>query len=512
MPSRTGVADEDIESLRERLREAEETLSAIRSGEVDALVVDGPSGVQVFTLKGAEEPYRVLVERMPQGALTLTADGCIVYANRCFADAVRLPLERVIGREFRQFVSGNPDLVADALRSSQRPREVAIRRDDGTSFPAIVAFSALPLDGVTGLCAVVTDLTEQKRAEAIAAAERLMRSILEQATDAMVVCNVHGVITHANFAAGRLAPGQLVNRPFTDAFALVAEPSSQSAQNGDDPIAVLIANAGRGESSYGIEVRPAQDGGRPAHFLLSAGPLYTDRREPAGCIVTLTDISGRKRAEEHQKLLIAELNHRVKNNLAVVQSIVSQTMRTSPSLNSFEDALYGRLSALALGHSALTETGWTQVDFAELVDQVVAPFCGEEAAKRFRVSGPSFDLSARGVLSLAMILHELGTNAVKYGALSKTEGTLDLEWELVRRDGKDWVKLSWSERNGPPVSKPAKRGFGTKLVERAGTDDLGGAVELDFAPGGFRCRIEFPLDQGETAIMKQAARAADGVV
>jgi two-component sensor histidine kinase len=116
------------------------------------------------------------------------------------------------------------------------------------------------------------------------------------------------------------------------------------------------------------------------------------------------------------------------------------------------------------------------------------------------------------VLSLAMILHELGTNAVKYGALSKTEGTLDLEWELVRRDGKDWVKLSWSERNGPPVSKPAKRGFGTKLVERAGTDDLGGAVELDFAPGGFRCRIEFPLDQGETAIMKQAARAADGVV
>jgi two-component sensor histidine kinase len=128
------------------------------------------------------------------------------------------------------------------------------------------------------------------------------------------------------------------------------------------------------------------------------------------------------------------------------------------------------------------------------------------------VSGPSFKLSARGVLALAMILHELGTNAVKHGALSKKDGSLDLAWELIGRGGKDWVKLSWSERNGPPVSKPATRGFGTKLVERAGTNDLGGAVVLDFAPQGFRYLLEFPLDQGETPIMEEAVRTARRVV
>jgi PAS domain S-box-containing protein len=504
---------EEIESLRYRLQEAEETLHAIRRGEVDALVVDGPAGPQVFTLRGAEEPYRVLVEKMPQGALTLTPDGSIVYANRCFAGSVRLPLEQVIGREFRQFVSSDMNLIEEALRSGQLSREVAIDRGDGTTFAAIVAFSALPLDGVTGLCAIVTDLTEQKRAEAVAAAERLMRSILEQATDVMVVCDTNGVITHANFAAGRLASGPLVDRPFTETFALVAEASPRAAHNGGDPIALLIASASRGEPSYGMEVRSAQSGQHTAHFLMSAGPLYFNRREPAGCIVTLTNISERKRAEEQQKVLIAELNHRVKNNLAVVQSIVSQTMRTSPSLVSFEDALYGRLNALAVGHTALTETGWTQVDFAELVNQVIAPFLGDGGrGARVKVSGPRCSLSARGVLSLSMVIHELATNAVKHGSLSKPEGVLELTWELANVGGKDWVRLSWSERNGLPVSKPGLRGFGTKLIERSATQDLGGKVRLDFAPEGFRCFLEFPLDQGAVTIMEKAVRAAHGVV
>jgi PAS domain S-box-containing protein len=166
-PTREELARE-VAELRSRLNEAEETLRAIRSGEVDALVVQGPQGDQVFSLKGAEQPYRVLIEEMNDGAVTLSADGIVLYANRRLAEMVRLPLERVLGAAFRAFVApadhGKLEALLQAGRSGRSGGEIAGRADDGTEVPWHLSLNSLPADAPAALCVVATDLTEHKKA------------------------------------------------------------------------------------------------------------------------------------------------------------------------------------------------------------------------------------------------------------------------------------------------------------------------------------------------------------
>jgi PAS domain S-box-containing protein len=201
------------------------------------------------------------------------------------------------------------------------------------------------------------------------------------------------------------------------------------------------------------------------------------------------DITRQKEAEDELRLLLAELNHRVKNTLAVVQAIAHQTFQDGGASEATLSAFEGRLVALSSAHDLLTQSKW---ESAGLRDIALNAFGGQSVGEaHFRLHGPNIELPPRQALALSLALHELCTNAIKYGALSNQTGRIDLAWSSASGG----LQIEWVESGGPAVSPPARRGFGSRLIERALARDLDGVVTLDFDPSGVRCSMEARLGQ-----------------
>ncbi len=192
-------------------------------------------------------------------------------------------------------------------------------------------------------------------------------------------------------------------------------------------------------------------------------------------------------AEENrrQKLIAQELSHRIKNTLSTVQAIAAQTFGKAGVDEEARRAFDNRLAALARAHDLLTAESWAEAPIHELVASATSPF----DAGRFRIDGPALALAPRQAVALCLALHELATNATKYGALSVPDGLVEIGW----RAEDDSVHCVWVERGGPPVGPPKARGFGTRLLERGLVSDLGGNIRLDFLPDGLRCEMSAPL-------------------
>jgi PAS domain S-box-containing protein len=204
------------------------------------------------------------------------------------------------------------------------------------------------------------------------------------------------------------------------------------------------------------------------------------------------DITERKRAEEQRTLLINELNHRVKNTLATVQSIASQTLRNASTMPEAKEAFEGRLMALARAHDVLTTESWEGAELRAIVAQALAPYrsFGED---RLTMRGPEVRLSPRIALALSMALQELTTNAVKHGALSNETGKVDIVWDVVRTEAVSRLHLHWQESGGPPVQTPTRQGFGSRLIERSLARELNGNAQITFNPDGVLCIVDAPL-------------------
>jgi PAS domain S-box-containing protein len=471
--------------------EAQETVEAIHQGSVDAVVVQGPGGPRVVMLQGADEPYRVLVERMSDGALTLAPDNRILFVNHRLADLADTAPDKLVGKAFDSLFVGAAPTGHEGQVSESR-----LKRGNA-SVPVSVWMSSIALGGIAARLVTITDLSVHQRAKEVALAERFARSILEQATEAIVVLSPNGTITHASALAERLAATHPVGQRFSEVFPLDAQSSSQAltlAKFSHDSLDAMLAT----KPFHGVEVKIRSPQHQKRSFLLSAGPLLNDAKEPVGAIVTLTDITERKRAEEQQAVLVAELNHRVKNILAVVQAVSAQTIRASPSLTSFKDSFAGRIQALSIAHDILTRTRWIGIGLAELLAAVLAPYRMEG---RIAMEGPPTLLPARVIVPLSMVLHELATNASKYGSLSTSEGRVDVRWEIIQ-NGTPQVRIAWAEQGGPavqavPTAKESKKGgFGTKLIQRVITYDLEGVVDVNYAPQGVCATLTFPLRAG----------------
>ncbi|RJR35588.1 MAG: PAS domain-containing sensor histidine kinase [Deltaproteobacteria bacterium] len=297
--------------LRARLEEAEDTLRAIRQGEVDALVVSGPQGDQVYTLKGADHPYRILVETINEGTATVLApDGTIVYANRILAEMLKIPLERFIGSSFHYYVPQPERDWFEALLSKGKKGaskgEIRLQATDSATVPVYLSINSMQLENVPdAVCLAVTDLTEQKRQEEILAEGRLSRAILEQAEHVIVVCDADGLITQTSRAALELYDGNPLLQRFEEAFPL------SIVTNGSDsnlPFAQAFSLAAlqRGEIFRGVEATFKCKAGRMFHVLLDAGPLYGDNSVLRGYIVSLTDITARKQQEVERQRMFTE--------------------------------------------------------------------------------------------------------------------------------------------------------------------------------------------------------------
>jgi two-component sensor histidine kinase len=198
------------------------------------------------------------------------------------------------------------------------------------------------------------------------------------------------------------------------------------------------------------------------------------------------------RAEAHRELLINELNHRVKNTLATVQSIAARTFCRSSGDSEAKRAFESRLIALSGPHNVLSEDKWQRADLREMVLRVLEPYT-LQAHGRLRLAGPDLRLQPRSALTIAMVLHELAINAAKYGALSAAEGRIAIDWTLVGEGGARQLRLTWRETGGPPVGPPERKGFGSVLIERSVKQELDGTAELLFDPSGLTCTLQVPL-------------------
>lgn len=279
------------QDLHSRLEKAEDSLREILSGEADALFVSGVGGAQLFTLKGADQSYRTLIENMSEGALTLTPEGLVLYANRRFAEMLRTPLEKVIGSEIHNWIALENRQVLQALLRKDAienyHEELALAAADGTQVPVYLSVSRLVLDEIDSVCMVATDLTEQKRNEAILAAEKLSNAILEQAADAIVICDETGRIMRASKQAQALYGKNLLGQRFEHAF-----PLRQLDGTAFSPVDTIDRN-----HRLSAEARLVHNG-QVFDLLVSVGHLKGARNELLGSVVTLTDISERKRAED----------------------------------------------------------------------------------------------------------------------------------------------------------------------------------------------------------------------
>ena len=221
-------------------------------------------------------------------------------------------------------------------------------------------------------------------------------------------------------------------------------------------------------------------------------PIEGPDGEAVGVFVEGSDVTDRVIGDRQQKLLLDELNHRVKNTLSTVQAIADQTLRTNADPGDFRRAFEARLMALSATHNLLTTTNWRSAELREVARLEFRP----HGPERYRLSGPPVSLSPAQALALGMLFHELATNAAKHGALSSGDGQVDVAWRVRRRGEARELEIDWTERGGPPVAPPARRGFGSRLIERGLQGQLGGDTTLDYAPGGLRCRLRLPLAAG----------------
>jgi PAS domain S-box-containing protein len=215
-----------------------------------------------------------------------------------------------------------------------------------------------------------------------------------------------------------------------------------------------------------------------------------------GIAVSLRDITERKQAERRQRLLVNELNHRVKNALAMVQAIAAQSLRGGDMPPAAFERFMARLMALARANDILVAEDWLGADLDAIASQVASPYTAEGEVGRFRVGGPEVHLTPKAATAVALALHELATNAAKYGALSAPDGRVSLTWALAGEGQDRRLHMSWRESGGPPVRPPEKTGFGTRLIEKGLKAELQANVRLDYAPDGLTMTLDAPMPEG----------------
>jgi PAS domain S-box-containing protein len=241
---------------------------------------------------------------------------------------------------------------------------------------------------------------------------------------------------------------------------------------------------------YSVERRFICKDGRTIWCFVRSSTVRDANGRFLYCVRVIHDITDRKAAEDRQKLLIDELNHRVKNTLATVQSLASQTAHGTGSPSAFLEAFEGRLIALSQVHDQLTRRHWDSAELRDIITEATAPYAGDN---RVQIDGDSITIRPRAALTLALALHELTTNAAKYGALSAPEGRVLVRWQVQTGSFQPLLTLEWCERGGPPVLQPTRQGFGTRFIEGSVASELRGTASLAFDAAGLRCTMTVPL-------------------
>ncbi|SFR98219.1 PAS domain S-box protein [Sphingomonas jatrophae] len=456
------AADSALRRSEERLRLATEG-AGMATWEIDLATFDGPWSDNRFDLLG--------LPRDPNGRGTLADWLAVIHPDdaawvaaamrRCFKEGTPVELEYRILRA--------DDGSERWLHSHGR----RVERSDGRA-PRFVGVSF--------------DVTRRRAIEdEVRRSEWQFRTIFEQANDFIFTTGLDKVVTSCNpavCAALGYTEEEAVGRPFSDFLA------DGDVGQADEMLRRKLKDGGT--TRHTIRVRTSSGEVRlwEVSSRLNTGP----DGQPVGLHAIARDVTDAQRAQEMQQLLINELNHRVKNTLAIVQGIAVQTFKSDDPAAA-RAAFADRLRALSDAHNLLTREVWG----ATTIDAVAAEALAAHDPDRSRITidGPEVRIAPKTAISLALALHELATNALKHGALGTPAGTVRLAWQITSdaADTAPRLQLSWIERGGPPVALPDRRGFGSRLIERALAAELGGSVTLTFAPAGVECRIDAPLPE-----------------
>ncbi|WP_081858528.1 PAS domain S-box protein [Pseudorhizobium pelagicum] len=474
-------SEEDIALVREV---AERTWAAVERARAEE------------ALRVSEARFRTALEIGTVGAIYFDMDGLLTDANDAFLrmggysredlETGRLTWQRLTPAEWMQ--DSERAFAELKAKGNTTPYEKEYIRKDGSRWWALFAAKLLP-DG-TGF-EFVLDITDRKYTEErLRKTTRRLNAVLDNASVAVFVMDEQQHCIYMNPAAEVLTGYTLAEtqgRPLHD----VVHHTYPDGRPFPIHECAIDRAFPQNNKEQGEEVFVHKDGSfYPIAF--TASPIRDEDAKTIGTIIEVRDISSEKAAKERQALLISELHHRVKNTLATVQSVMNFTIRTSDNMEAFERGMTGRLSSLARSHTLLTDNEWTGADLQKIILAELEPY---DDGTRLTLDGGVFHLPVDAAVPLAMAVHELTTNAVKYGALSVPDGQLTVGWTTERTEGGTMLHLEWTESNGPPVTPPTRRGFGTTLLDRVLTGQLGGTVNVSYPPEGARVRIQAVVSQ-----------------
>jgi two-component system CheB/CheR fusion protein len=335
---------------------------------------------------------------------------------------------------------------------------------------------------IDGVVITLIDISERKQLERDQAH---LAAIVASSEDAIISHDLEGTITSWNAGAQKIygyTASEMLGQPMATLL--------DDVQIDEWP--ANLARLRQGEPVTDIDISRVTKGDRVIFVSLTISPMRDSQGVIIGASAVARDIAIRKIAEKHAEMLMAELDHRVKNILAVVSSVVTQTLRAAGTAEVARAEIEGRIQAISRAHGLLTELGGVEGSLLELVATELQPYRQRENVV---MSGADVVLSSRASLSLALAIHELATNSAKYGSLSIEAGHLEVSWCVTGANGKSELEIMWLESAGPPVAPPTRRGFGTKLIELSLVRGLNATVNREFPETGVRCEISVPFTE-----------------
>lgn len=428
-----------------------------------------------------EARLEAVLESITDGFYALDSEWRFVIFNRAAETYFGASRDEVLGRNLWEvFPQGRGTEYERLCRMAMAERVAcAIELPSRLRPERVVEIRISPMQP-DGIAVALSDVTERREAQdALTAALARSEAILESISDAFYAVDAEWRFTYVNRVAeawwGR--PREiLLGRNIWDVFPQAREGSSYE----------LHARAAESRNVERAEIISPILG---RWIDVSIFPTET------GLSVYFRDITQRKQADARQRLLVNELNHRVKNALATVQAIAMQSLRGDEVAPAARERFMDRLMALARANDVLIAESWEGASLQAVVAQVTTPYGSGAEEERFEISGPPVHLSPNTATAMTLALHELATNAAKYGALSRPEGRVELNWQVEAGT----FRLTWRERGGPPVRKPTRTGFGSRLIQRGLTAELKGEVAMEYAPEGLACTITAPLGDALSA-------------
>ncbi|WP_290936713.1 PAS domain S-box protein [Hyphomonas sp.] len=451
-----------------RLRESEARLRAFHQTTPDGFII-------FKSVRGADEEI---------------TDFRIVYANPAAQRMSRLDADRLRETTLLREAPLLPDLgvfdrFVDVAQNGE-PWQGEIFYPTGSGRGIWNSVTAAQVDD--GFAMYYSDISKEKRAEKkLREQEERARAILNNLISFVTLMTPDGVVVDVNesaLALAKLKASDVVGKHFWETYWWSHDSDAR------EELRRCVLRAAQGERvRHDTTVRTSGDERIAVANLLA--PVVDESGAVINVVASGFDISDRKKAEQHREMLVNELSHRVKNSLATVQTIASHTLREASDLESFRETFVGRLMAISKCHDLLIDTTRSNADISQLVRDQVLPYAPGGLDRQVSMSGPPLVLGPEAAHTFGLILHELATNASKYGALSTERGHLEVTWKRGGDPEQNQAIFTWVETGGPPVTLPTRRGFGSVLIEQSLAHTLDGKVQIEYRPEGFWAQFRF---------------------